>query len=81
MGEIGQVQCHAILAFHVSWFVVEFHRELFQHALMRREIQALPSFLCPVCVVMLNAVFFIQCFQMQRRVSDLGVKEEFLGCL
>lgn len=32
MGEIGQVQCYATLAFYISWFVVEFHRELFQHA-------------------------------------------------
>lgn len=59
-------------------------------SLMRREIQALPSSLSPVCmcshtlcvcVVMMDAVHFVQCFQMQRRMSELGVKEKFCGSL
>lgn len=80
MGEIGQVQCYAILAFHISWFVVEFHRELFQHACPSPDEEGDTGsslLLLPICVVILDAVCFIQCFQMQRRVSDLGVKEEF----
>lgn len=52
MGEIGQVQCCAILAFHLSRFVVEFLRELFQHTCPSPDEEGdTGSSLLPVCSV------------------------------
>lgn len=71
----------------VSWFVAEFHRKLFQPAFLNpNEVEdtGFPLFsLSSMCVlpyipvhgVILDAVPFIQCFQMWRRMSNLGVEE------